>query len=332
MKALILSAGFGTRMAPLTDTIPKPLLPVLNVPVIIYNIMLLKSVGITEIYINVHHGADKIMHTLKDGTQLGISITWLKEKEILGTGGAIGSLKGIVDETVLVLNADTVMDVDLENLIDYHHTSGRMVTLGLIHPSGNDPRAVVTLDDAGRIIRMIGSATVETLPEGNAVFSGVHVLEPALLEYIPPDIFISITSHIYTHIIDEGIEIGGYFFHGDWWDMGTPDSYLTCHYDLINRGFLSFFNPLTHSETAQSGLREQIVALSSKIHMPVVPVHPPVIIEDGVKIKGAMALGPYLVAGRGATIQEQNKTERAVFLEKADGKKVLEASNGTIYY
>lgn len=325
MKALILAAGYGTRLAPITDKLPKPLVPVLNIPVIVYNITLLRTLGITDIYINVHHGAEKIMSTLKDGKKFGVNISWLEEPEILGTGGAIGSLKGLVDDTILVINADTIMDVDIESLIDQHISSKKMVTLGLIKASKQDSRSVVTLDGNGRITRMLDTYTEEKLPEGNAIFSGVHLIEPALLEYIPPNIVISITTHIYTRILQENIEIGGYFFTGEWWDIGTPEAYLACHYDLINRGGLSFFNPIASDEA-------QLILLNEKLKLPMVPLLPPLIIEESVKVKDVTSLGPYLIVGKGATISKEQKTTHAIYLAQAAGTKFLTAPNGIIYY
>ena len=332
MKALILAAGFGTRLAPITDLIPKPLIPILNVPVIIYNITLLRNLGITDIYINVHHGAEKIMDALHDGKEWGVSITWLLEKDILGTGGAIGALKGLVDETVLVINADTIMDVDIDALIDQHHISKRMVTLGLIQASKHDSRSVVTLDEEGRIIRMLDVYSTTNMPEGNAIFSGVHLIEPALLEYIPPNICISITTHIYTRIMQENIEIGGYFFTGDWWDIGTPEAYLTCHYELMDRGFLSFFNPVQSDEDSQPAKGSQLIVLDEKMKLPVVPLHPPLIVGGGVKVKTVDSLGPYLVVGKGATLSKEAETSQAVYLAQATGTNFLTAPNGKIYY
>ena len=332
MKALILAAGFGTRLAPITDTLPKPLVPIINVPVIMYNIALLKSVGIEEIYINVHHGAEKIMDKLENGKKLGISITWLVEKEILGTGGAIGALKGLVDETILVINADTIMDVDIESMIDQHRASKRIVTLGLLKAPKHDARSVVTCNDNGQIVRMIDSYITDNIPEGNAIFSGVHLIEPALLEYIPPTIYRSITTHIYTRIIQESIEIGGYFFTGDWWDIGTPEAYLACHYELMDRGFLSFFNPIRSDATNQTAENSHLIVLDDKMKLPVVPLHPPLIVGSGVKVKAVDSLGPYLIAGKGVTISKEKETSHAVYLAHADGTKYITAQNGIIYY
>ena len=113
MKALILSAGFGTRMSPLTDTTPKPLVPVLNRPVIEYNINFLKYFGIKEIFINLHYGKEKIQSTLGNGKKYGVKIKYLTENEILGTGGAIASMEEHVDSPFIVINSDTIFDFDL---------------------------------------------------------------------------------------------------------------------------------------------------------------------------------------------------------------------------
>ena len=110
-------------MAPITESIPKPLIPVLNRYVIEYNINFLKYYGVKEIYINLYHNGDKIVDALGNGKKYGVKIRYLKEKEILGTGGAIGTMRNYVDSSFIVMNSDTIFDFDLEAMIDSHHSS-----------------------------------------------------------------------------------------------------------------------------------------------------------------------------------------------------------------
>lgn len=333
MKALILSAGFGSRMTPITDTIPKPLVPVLNTPVIEYSINLLKHYGIGEFFINLHHGADKIMEYLGDGSRYGISITYLHEKEILGTGGAIGSLKGKVDETLIVINSDTIFDFNLEEMIDFHFSRKDIVTLGLLPASPKDPRAVLTVDKAGTIIRILDKAFFYPLPEGEFIFTGIHIIEPHLFEYIPSEIFVSITNDIYSRMVEDREAIGGFAIKGKWWDMGTPDAYYKCSFELMDSLPLSYFNPLKRFALCPECFsRENLVVMGKVDKIPAVPINPPVIIADNVKLEEITHLGPNLIIGSNVRLDRKKEVENAIYFPNAGGKNFVKVEKGIIYY
>jgi NDP-sugar pyrophosphorylase family protein len=132
MKALVLSAGYGERLRPLTKTIPKPLLEVGGRPLIHYHLLMLKAAGITEVAINVHHLAAQIENALGDGDALGLSITYSRETELMGTGGSLLALRHYFGEApFVILNCDTIIDLDLAQMIAFHRTSGGLSTLAL---------------------------------------------------------------------------------------------------------------------------------------------------------------------------------------------------------
>ncbi len=332
MKGLILAAGFGTRMSPITDSLPKPLIPVLNIPVIEYNLHLLRHAGIKEIYINLHHHANLIEEHLGSGSRHGVRITYLREDEILGTGGAIGSLKGKVDETFVVINSDTIFNFPLEEMIDYHKLHNPMVTLGVVPASSDDPRSVVTVDN-NRVIRMLDKAFYSPLPEGNVIFTGLHIIEPRLLEYIPSGIFLSITDYVYSRMVEERQEIKAFKITGDWWDMGTPDDFFKCSFDLLDRMPLPHFDPFKQAHHHSNGeLRENLVVMGKGAMIPAVPVNPPVILGDRVSLKRASRLGPNLIIGNNVKIDREIDFTNAIFLPNSDGERVIKTQTGTIYY
>lgn len=332
MKALILAAGFGSRLAPITDEIPKPLLPILNIPVIEYNIKFLKNYGIKDIFINVHHRKDEIKSKLGNGKEYGVSITWLEEKEILGTGGAIGSLREKVDGTFIVINSDTIFDFSLDDIVDYHKNSGRIATLGVISSAPEDKRAVLTSED-GLLTRMINSSIYPSLPKGNSIFTGLHVLEPEILEYIPEDIFLSITDDIYCRIIEDKKEMGAFTIKGRWWDIGTVDAFLTCSFDLLKSLPLSYFNPLDSIANVSPEIGpESLVAFGNNVKMAAVPITPPVLIGDGADLRNSIKVGPELVVGKNAVVKGDTSIEKTVYLPNAGGEKFLSGTLGRIFY
>lgn len=333
MKALILAAGFGTRMSPITDFIPKPLIPVLNRPVIEYNIHFLKHFGIKEIFINLHHNGEKISDALGNGKKYGVKIKYFKEKEILGTGGAIANMGGNVTSPFIVINSDTIFDFDLDEIINSHFKSGSKVTLGVISSSPKDPRAVLRIDENSRVVRMLNASYEKEIPEGNAIFTGLHVIDPSLLEYIPDNIFTSITNYVYKRMIEHREHINALFINGKWWDMGTPDDYLNCTFDLIKSLPLSYFDPFEKYALKPEKINsETLVVMGKNIKLPAIPLNPPLIIGDGADMEKIETAGPNLVIGEKVRLSKDSDTSNTVYLSGADGSRFLFGKKGKIFY
>jgi mannose-1-phosphate guanylyltransferase len=333
MKALILAAGFGTRMAPITDTVPKPLIPVVNVPVIEYNINLLKHNGIKEIFINLHHNGDKIIKALGSGKKLGVRLHYLKEREILGTGGAIGSLKGLVNEPFVVINSDTIFDFDLDEMINAHYSSEKKVTLGVIPSDPKDSRAVVTVDEKNRIVRMIDASCYSTVPEGNSIFTGVHIIDPSVLEYIPEGVFLSITSYVYQRMIEAGDHINGFVINGKWWDMGNPDDYIKCNFELLQLLPFKYFNPYGRYKLKPEVYDpDTLVVMGSQVKMDAIPLNPPLILGNGADLESIDQAGPNLIVGDKVKLKKEVDSANAIYLSKSDGSRVLHGKKGKIFY
>jgi NDP-sugar pyrophosphorylase family protein len=330
MKALILSAGFGTRLRPITDKLPKPLIPVLNVPVIEYNIHFLKHFGITDIYINLHHLPEKMKEHLGDGSRFGVKLSYLFEKEILGTGGSIAGMKEHSAERFLVMNADTIFDFDLEKMLDFHASKKALVTLGLIHAKEGAEHAVVAAAGDGRLIRMLDGSPFGARPSANAIFSGIHIIEPGLFDYLPAGIFYSITTEVYQRLVRERADILGYFIEGCWFDTGTPGSLIDCSFDLLSGLPLSY--PVPQLLKAHGLTTDQLVLLGKKTKLPAVPVLPPVIIGDGAKLSGMNTVGPWLVVGDGAKVSGGTAVQNAIYLPGAQGDLVIRTERGQLYY
>lgn len=333
MKALILSAGFGTRMSPLTDTTPKPLVPVLNRPVIEYNINFLKYFGIKEIFINLHYGKEKIQSTLGNGKKYGVKIKYLTENEILGTGGAIASMEEHVDSPFIVINSDTIFDFDLDEIINSHHRSGAKATLGVIPSSPKDQRAVLRVDENYRVVRMLDASYEKEIPEGNAIFTGLHVIDPSLLEYIPQNIFTSITNYVYKRMVEQKEKINALFIDGKWWDMGTPDDYLACTFDLLKSLPLTYFDPFEKYALKPEIINsETLVVMGKNTKVPAIPLNPPLIIGDGADIERVSAAGPNLVLGEKVKLSKNSDISNTVYLNGADGSRFLAGRKGKIFY
>ena len=231
MKAMILAAGLGTRLRPLTDTTPKPLLPVAGTPMIVWNLLLLKRHGIRDVIINLHHLGTMISQALGDGRTLGMRIVYSHEPVILGTGGGIKQAEPYFhDEPVLVLNGDTLFELDLDALMAFHREREAAATLVL----RIDPEAarwgLVEVTDRAEVVRITGRGRTQTAPAFARMFAGIHILHPRLLRYLPVGKECSIID-AYVQGIQEGERILGYDFDGFWSDVGTPERYAQVERD-----------------------------------------------------------------------------------------------------
>ena len=224
MKAMILAAGLGTRLRPLTDTLPKPLLPLGGRPLITYTLDWLKRFGITEVVINVHYLREKIMQTLGDGRRFGMTIVYSEEPELLGTGGGIKKAQPhLSDGAFVVVNADVLIDLDLRSVVAFHGHKGGEATLVLREDAAVQFGAI-QIDRRDRIRSILAQPPWEDAAARTRMFTGVHIIAPALLDAIPTGQACSITD-IYIARLKAGAALYGYTMQGDWDDLGHRDRY-----------------------------------------------------------------------------------------------------------
>ena len=232
MRAMILAAGLGTRLRPLTNTIPKPLLPVGGTPLIVWNLLLLKRHGFRQVVINLHHLGPMIEQALGSGSKFGIRIMYSHEPVILGTGGGIKQAEPhFSGESVLILNGDTLAELDLEALCDFHRTRNAAATLVLREDSDAARWGLVEVGDEGRILRITGKGLVGSASAASRMFAGIHILHPRLLRDVPKGVASSIIDP-YVRAIERGEPVLGYDVQGYWSDVGTAERYAQAEQDV----------------------------------------------------------------------------------------------------
>jgi NDP-sugar pyrophosphorylase family protein len=250
MKAMILAAGYGMRLRPLTETIPKPLLPVGGHPLVVWNLLLLRQHGITDALINLHYRGDQIVEALGDGSRYGMRLAYSHEPMLLGTGGGIRQAQPYFENSAcLVLNGDTLSSCDLTMLLKTHVASQALATLALRADPLASQWGAVTLADDSRILQIKGQPPVAGLPSISGpepatgamglveyMFSGAHVLEPAVVDAIPPGPGSIID--VYIELLRKRQPLAGYRMSGYWSDIGTPERYAAAQLD-VSRGLLS---------------------------------------------------------------------------------------------
>ena len=223
---MILAAGFGTRLQPLTNHKPKALMPVANRPMIARVIEYLKGLGVREILVNAHHHADQLVDYLDRGRPFGISIEIRKEPEILGTGGGIKNSSGFWGpEPFIVINSDVLTNIPLDRAYADHQKTGSLASL-ILHDLKDHSRILVNADNE------ILDISPENKPN-RLSFTGIHILDPAILDYIPSGRFYHIID-TYRELIRAGKKLKAHVVKDHYWyDIGSIDSYKKANQGLL---------------------------------------------------------------------------------------------------
>jgi NDP-sugar pyrophosphorylase family protein len=227
MKALVLAAGMGERLRPLTARIPKPMLELGGRPLIHYPLMMLKRAGITQVAINLHHLADKIETGLGSGRALGLEITYAPETVLLGTGGPLLGLRGFFGaQPFVVANADTVMDLDIAAMADLHRARSALATFALYRPDNMSAYSHLEIDRDGRLqrIRLLtggrnrGFEDFPAQPPESALeaymFSGLYICEPQVYDMMPPTPPFSSMKDLFAPMVARAMPLFGYVHRG----------------------------------------------------------------------------------------------------------------------
>ena len=239
MKAMIFAAGLGTRLRPLTDTLPKCLVPVNGRPMIDYPLMLLRHYGIPEIVVNVHHHAEKVEEHLGDGSRFGVDIVYSREPVLLDTGGGLLGARAFLDkDTFVIINSDVLIDLRLDEVLHFHREQEAAVTLVLRKDPLAEAYGAIWTDAEGRIRKLLqhdapgdGSDALEQY-----MFTGVHVVEPRIFLYMEGPEPFSITRTTYPRMLIGAERLCGYPFEGEWQDMGTPERLAATEMKLRDGG------------------------------------------------------------------------------------------------
>ncbi|NTW55609.1 MAG: NTP transferase domain-containing protein [Chlorobiaceae bacterium] len=287
MKAFVLAAGFGTRLRPLTGHLPKPLIPVLNVPALFYTFFLLKEAGIREIICNIHYHADAIVSFIESSCLSGLDITFSVEEEILGTGGGLKKCEKLLEEDdFLLVNSDIITDIDFAALIGHHRRSGRPGTLVLHEtPEAAEIGYVGVKDVLVMDFRnMRGTGLFSSL-----IYTGTAVLGPEIFRFLDTG-FSSIVDTGFTGLIDNG-GLGSFLHDGLWCDIGTIPNYRKA-----NLGMTARLAALGDRMEQAIGMRPELISAEAEI-APDATVNGSVIGRNCRIGRGAAVSGSILLPG-----------------------------------
>jgi NDP-sugar pyrophosphorylase family protein len=243
MRALVLAAGEGQRLRPLTLHMPKPMVPVGGRPVLEHLIALLRLHGITDIAINLHYRPDAIVDYFRDGREFGVAITYAHEAHLLGSAGAARALDAFLTDTFVLLYGDVLTTVDLSALVARHRETGAAGTVGVYEVDDPSRCGIVEMDASGRITSFVEKPAPGTVT-GNLANSGILVLETSILREIPPDEPYDFGLHLFPELLAQGVPLFGERLDGYILDIGALDRLEQAEADHLSGRFRS---PLQHA-------------------------------------------------------------------------------------
>jgi NDP-sugar pyrophosphorylase family protein len=228
MRAMILSAGYGTRLWPLTEDRTKPAIPILGKPLVGYVAEYLARYGCDEITVNLHHRPESVRRALGDGSRFGVKLQYVEEPEILGTSGAIDNARALLDgDTFVVVNGKIITDIDLNAAFAMHRRSNAIATLVLLPNVACEKFSIVKTAD-GLLQGFGGMPHAEDYPVDSPplMFTGIQILEPKIFDYIPRGVFSHSTTDVYPQAIANGERVAVHVASGRWLELSTIPRYL----------------------------------------------------------------------------------------------------------
>ncbi|MGK7882035.1 MAG: sugar phosphate nucleotidyltransferase [Crocosphaera sp.] len=315
MKAMILAAGKGTRVRPITHTIPKPLIPILQKPVMEFLLELLRQHGFDEIMVNVSHLAEEIESYFRDGQRFGVQIGYSFEGKIVDgdlVGEALGSAGGLkriqdfnpfFDDTFIVLCGDALIDLDLTAAVKYHREKGAIATIVTksVPKEVVSSYGVVVTDEEGRIQTFQEKPSVEEALSTN-INTGIYIFEPEIINYIPPNQKYDIGGELFPMLVEKGAPFYAVSMDFEWVDIGKVPDYWHAVRGVLQRDIKNVQIP---GIEVKPGI---YTGLNVAVNWDKVNIQGPVYIggmthiEDGATIIGPSMIGPNCLVCSGATV------------------------------
>ncbi|MHB8657286.1 MAG: sugar phosphate nucleotidyltransferase [Solirubrobacteraceae bacterium] len=303
VQALILAGGEGTRLRPLTSTVPKPVVPLAGRPFISYMVQWLRGHGVDDVILSCGFMAGGVREVLGDGSTLGVRLRYLEEPEPLGTGGALKFAEDLLDERFFMLNGDVLSDIDLTEQLAQHRRTGARATLALIAVEDPSAYGMVRRRSDLSVSEFVEKPGAEQI-DINLINAGAYVLEREVLHGMASAASnISIEREVFPALVDHGLF--GYEANGYWLDIGTPGRYLQATFDILEG------NVTTELGSALKASEHRLVE-DSEVSGRIVA---PAIVAAGCEIGQRAIVGGRAVIGRGVKIGPGARVESSVLFD-----------------
>ncbi|HLU40819.1 MAG TPA: mannose-1-phosphate guanyltransferase [Microthrixaceae bacterium] len=308
MKAVIMAGGEGTRLRPLTSNAPKPMLPLVNRPMMEHIVDLLRSHGITDIVVTVAFMPNAIRNHFGDGSEFGVRIVYAAEETPLGTAGSVRNAREHLDDTFLVISGDVLTDIDLGALIEEHRAKEALATIGLVRVENPLEYGIVIANEDGSIERFLEKPTWGQV-FSDTINSGIYVLEPSIFDWIAPDEPVDFSGDVFPVLLEAGERIVGSVAEGYWEDVGTLDAYVRAHKDILDHRVQVSIPGFELSPGIYVGEGTEI--------SPDAVLNGPAVIGDNCYVDAGVCLGEYVVVGTGVRMRRDCELERTVVHDNA---------------
>ena len=233
IKALILAGGKGARLRPLALHIPKPIVPLANIPFLFFQIDHIKRAEITEIILSLSYQPRKITDIFGDGMNYGVTMRYTHEDLPRGTAGAFKAAENLIDDTTIVLNGDILTDTDLVDVLQYHKAKKAEATIVMARVMNPVGYGLIEAAADGRVVRFTEKPPEDEVT-GDTINAGIYILERSILSRIPAEGTQSFERDLFPAMVQEGARIYAYLTHGYWQDIGSPQKYLEASFGIIS--------------------------------------------------------------------------------------------------
>lgn len=323
--AIVLVGGRGTRLQPLTDARPKPMLPIGNLPFLEHQLAHLRRHGIEHVTFACGFLPRAIISRFGEGESVGMTLEYVVEPTPLDTGGAIAFAARTLDpQRLLVCNGDILTDLDVSALVERHRESGATATIALTPVEDPTRYGLVRTDDRGRVTAFVEKPSADEV-DTNLINAGTYVLEPHVIDLVPANERCNVEREIFPRLVGRGlcaVASSGY-----WRDIGTFPSYLAAQIDLLDARFTGAgFWSYVH----QPGADRTLIAPGAQVAEGVRIEHP-VCVDSGAIVKAGAVLGPHAVIGAGAVVEPGARVRRSIVMEHAHvgaGAQIVDAIVG----
>lgn len=296
MQALILAGGEGTRLRPLTSTVPKPVVPLVDRPFITFMIDWLRGHGVDDVVMSCGHLASGVRDVLGNGESVGVRLRYIEEPRPLGTGGALKFAEDMLDDRFLMLNGDVLTDIDVTAQLAAHSASGARATLALYPVEDPSAYGLVRLDGNGSVREFVEKPAPDQIDTNN-ISAGVYVLERSVLDLLVKGEPASIERDVFPRLVGDGLF--GHVSTGYWKDIGTPERYLEATFDILEGSVKTEVGARMGSSYV---CVEDGVTADGRV-VPAALVEAGCTIAAGARIGGRAVLEAGVVVGAGTTIE-----------------------------
>ena len=305
MQALILAGGEGTRLRPLTSTIPKPVVPLAGRPHMVHMIDWVRRHGVDEVVLSCGFMADDVRRVLDAGESLGVRVLYVEEPTPLGTGGALRYAGDLLQDRFLMLNGDVLSDFDLSAQLARHEQSGAKATIALYPVDDPSMYGLVRLGPDGSVQEFLEKPSPEEF-DSNLINAGAYVLERSILDDMAPaGTNISIERDVFPKLVGHGLF--GFVGEGYWLDIGTPDRYLQGTFDILEGN-------VSTDLSAQLEDGRRVIAEGATVEGRLIA---PTLLGAGTEVADGATVGGCVVLGREVVVEAGAHIERAVVLDGA---------------